>query len=139
MKFEYFNPNPDMKTFKSGKVKAWCKDDSAIRAVAKALNLTWDEAFARITKLAAKMHDVPTSKNVIHDFCIINGFEHKTYGKPGKGELRPTVEDFVNEMKDGIYIAYLPHYFVCIVDGVLYNTENVKDSSVYSYWKYLDY
>ena len=38
MKFEYFNPNPDAKTFKSGKPKYWSRDDNSVRALSKVLN-----------------------------------------------------------------------------------------------------
>lgn len=135
MKFNYFNPNPEAKTFKSGKNKMWYRDDSSVRAISCALNITWDEAYNKLSEMALRLHDVPTSKNVVNDFCIVNSFEHTTYGKPGKGCSRPTVEDFVKENNTGIYIIYLPHYFVCVKDGEVYNTEDVGESSVYSYWK----
>lgn len=135
MEYKYFNPNPDAKTFKSGKAKSWCRNDSSIRAICCATGMTWDEVFKKLSDISLNLHDVPTSKNVVNEFCIVNGFEHVTYGKPKKGCLRPTVEEFTKDMNEGTYIAYLPHYFVCIKNGEVYNTEDVANSSIYSYWK----
>lgn len=135
MKFEYFNPNPDKKTFKSGKPKIWIKEDSAIRALATALNITWVEAYDKLSKLAKEIYNVPTSKTTMIEYCIINNFEHKTYGKPTKGSKRPVLSEFVDMVGNGIYIAYLSNYFVCVKDGKFYNTEDLSNDTVYSYWK----
>lgn len=135
MKFQYFNPNPTVKLFKSGKPKIWTKDDSAIRALAKALNITWAEAYDKLTLLAKNLSDVPTSKTTMMEFCVLNGFEHKTYGKPARGSKRPVLNEFADMMSSGTYIVYLSHYFVCVKDGVFYNTEDLGNDTVYSYWK----
>lgn len=138
MKLTYFNPNPDDKMFKSGKRKIWCREDSSIRAIAAAMNITWDDAYKRLSEIALRIHDVPTSKNVMHEFCILNNFEHTTYGKPKAGEVRPTLANFADEMTKGTYIVYLSHYFICVKDGEVFDVANEADSSIYSYWKLID-
>ena len=45
MKFEYFNPNPNAKVFKSGKPKSWNIDDSVVRAICKVTNHSWIEIY----------------------------------------------------------------------------------------------
>lgn len=47
---KYFNPNPTCKYFKSGSPKNWYINDSSVRAVAKALNLTWEDAYDKLSK-----------------------------------------------------------------------------------------
>ena len=78
---------------------------------------------------------MPNSKNVINEFCILNNFKYCTYGKPTAGEKRLTVKQFANEHSIGTYILYLRNYFICIKDGCQFNTVELKNDSVYSYWK----
>ena len=135
MKFSYFNPNPDAQIFKSGKPKSWNREDSSIRALCAATNNTWHEIFDKLTKLARSMNNMPDSKEVINEFCIENNFEYMTYGKPKVGEKRPLVKEFIQTHYKGIYILYLRNYYVCINNGILLNTVNVENESVYSFWK----
>jgi len=134
MEFEYFNPNPDASVFKSGKPKGWTRDDSSVRAICAATNMKWDNVFAKLSEIASKYHDMPSSKNVMNDFCVTHEFEYNTYGKPAPGAKRPSIEQFAQKNNKGIYILYLRNYFVCIKDGCLLNTLEMKKDSVYSYW-----
>lgn len=135
MKFEYFNPNPDAQTFKSGKPKNWIKDDSCVRALCCATNEDWTTVFNELTKIAKNMHDMPHSKMVVHDYCLSHNFVHTTFGKPSIGEKRPTIEQFVEQNNVGTYILYTRDYYICAKDGVLYNTSKMTHNSIYSYWK----
>ena len=42
---KHYNPNPTCKFFKSGKPKNWYINDSAVRAIAKVLDTTWETAY----------------------------------------------------------------------------------------------
>ena len=135
MNFLYFNPNPDASTFKSGKPKGWTRDDSSIRAICAATGSNWNNIFNKLCEIASKHHDMPNSKNVINEFCILNNFKYCTYGKPTSGVKRLTVKQFANEHSIGTYILYLRNYFICIKDGCQFNTVEMNNDSVYSYWK----
>ena len=135
MEFKYFNSNPDASVFKSGKPKGWNRDDSSIRSICAATGLSWDEVFTKLSEIALKYHDMPSSKNVINEFCVLNNFEYNTYGKPAPGTTRPTIEQFANTNTKGTYILYLRNYFICIKDGCQLNTVEMQNDSVYSYWK----
>ena len=135
MKFEYFNPNPEAQTFKSGKPKGWYRDDSCVRALCCATGKDWTTIFNDLTKISGNFHDMPHSKNVIHEYCESHKFEHITFGKPAIGEKRPTIEQFIENNKIGTYILYTRDYYLCVKDGVLYNTSEMKENSIYSYWK----
>lgn len=135
MTFEYYNPNPDASTFKSGKPKSWNRKDSAIRSICKALNQTWDITFAHLSEIAKTQHNMPDSKDVVDTYLISNGYRYVTYGKPAIGQKRPTVTEFADTNNKGIFLVYLRDYYITIIDGVIYNTsEEMKDASVYSYW-----
>ena len=134
---EYFNPNPTCKFFKSGKPKNWYINDSAIRAISKALNKSWDEAYDLLVKTGKKLYNVPTSKQVVEEVLKDNGFEFITYGKPSKDAKRPSVKQFIENLEpsDDIYVLNLADYFVCSVNKKIFDvSDNCLKSSVYSYW-----
>ena len=135
MEYKYFNPNPNASTFKSGKPKGWVKDDSIIRAICAATGQSWETVFDELVKIARKNHDVITSKAVMDDYCVLNGFEYITYGKPKTGSARMTVEEFVKENPVGTFIIYFANYYVCVKDGICYDVKQEPKGSVYSYWK----
>ena len=134
---EYFNPNPTCKYFKSGKPKNWYVNDSSVRALAKALDVSWDKAYDMLSESGKKLYNVPTSKQVMEDVLAINGFTFVTYGKPSKAAKRPNVKQFIenNDTQNKIYVLNLADYFVCVIDKHIFDvSDNCLKSSVYSYW-----
>lgn len=134
---EYFNPNPTCKYFKSGKPKNWYVNDSSVRALAKALDVSWDKAYDMLSESGKKLYNVPTSKQVMEDVLAINGFTFVTYGKPSKDAKRPNVKQFIenNDTQNKIYVLNLADYFVCVIDKHIFDvSDNCLKSSVYSYW-----
>ena len=134
---EYFNPNPTCKFFKSGKPKNWYINDSAVRAIAKALNKSWDESYDILVKMGKKLYNIPTSKQVIEEVLKDSGFEFITYGKPGKDSKRLNVKEFIEtlEPSNKIYVLNLADYFVCSINKKVFDvSDSCLKSSVYSYW-----
>ena len=129
-KFEYFNPNPDASTFKSGKPKYWGKKDDGIRALCKAYDKDWQDMYDELCKCGKHHNDIAQSKAVINDYLISNGYEFITLGKPQPGMKRPVVKDFINQNPNGTFILYLRDYYVTIKDGVLYNVINNDDEPI---------
>lgn len=131
---KYFNPNPTCKYFKSGSPKNWYINDSSVRAVAKALNLTWEDAYDKLSKAGKEIYNIPSSKQAI-DKVLENEYNFITLGKPKKGESRPTVSNFAKQNNKGYYVLNLADYYIAIVDGEVYDvSEKCLESSVYSYW-----
>ena len=104
----------------------WYRDDSCVRALCCATGKDWTTIFNDLTKISDNFHDMPHSKNVIHEYCESHNFEHITFGKPAIGEKRPTIEQFIENNKIGTYILYTRDYYLCVKDGVLYNTSEMK-------------
>ena len=52
--YVYFNPNPTGRNV----------GDCSIRAISKALNVDWEDAFVMVTKNAYLMGDMPSSNSV---------------------------------------------------------------------------
>ena len=134
--FEYFNPNPTCKFFKSGKPKSWYLNDSSVRAVAKALNITWAVAYKLLSVTGEETFDVMTSKTVLDKVLQNNGYVFVTLGKPTKGGSRQTVKEFLETHKDGQYVLNLADYFVTVINNTAFDvSEDCFKSSVYSYWE----
>jgi hypothetical protein len=133
---KYYNPNPTCKFFKSGKPKNWYINDSAIRAIAKVFDVTWETAYDMLSKAGLSLHDIPVSKQAINFILNKNDFEFITLGKPKKGESRPIVEEFIKDLdKNAVYVLNLADYFVVVQNGDIYDvSDECLKSSVYSYW-----
>lgn len=134
--FEYFNPNPTCKFFKSGKPKSWYLNDSSVRALAKSLNINWVVAYKLLSVTGEENYDVMTSKTVIDKVLQNNSYNFVTLGKPTKGSSRPTVKEFLEQHQKGTYVLNLADYFVTVIDNVVYDvSDDCFKSSVYSYWE----
>lgn len=134
MNYTYFNPNPNAKTFKSGKPKSWHIQDDSVRAICKALDKSWEESYRLLDNVAINNFTIINDKDVVDSILTDFKFKYVTHGKPKSGEKRPTIADFVETHKHGTYVAYLRDYYVTIVDGILYDVNNHDNEVVYSYW-----
>ena len=119
--FEYFQPN----THRCG--------DCVIRAVAKALDVSWEEALTILYNTARKINDVPISTNAITETLKIYGFVWKGL-RAVKGEERPTVADFAKTHEIGRYVLSVAHHAVCAIGGKYYDVWDCGFKSVYGYW-----
>lgn len=136
MKFTYYNPNPEFKTFKSGKAKSWYKNDFAVRALCAALNISWEESFNMLVNSAKKMHNMPDTKEVFNEVLILNGFSFETLGKPKPGTSRKDISEFMKDKETGTYVLNLASTFVTVKNGELLDVRDLskEGKTVYSYW-----
>lgn len=136
MKFEYFNPNPNARVFKSGKPKSWNMKDSVVRAICKVTDKMWIDIYRELDELAQENYSMLDEKNIPNELlCNKYQLSYVTLGKPTTGQKRPTVKEFAESHNTGTFILYLRDYYVAVIDGVVYNTdESIADASIYSYW-----
>lgn len=136
MNYTYFNPNPNAKTFKSGKPKSWHCQDDVVRAISKVFDKTWIESYELLDEIAKKNFTTINDKNVVNELLQNqNGYKYITYGKPKTGQKRPIIQDFIKEHNTGTYIIYLRDYYVAVVDGIVYDIQTLDDEAIYSYWE----
>ena len=132
---KYFNSNPTCKYFKSGNPKNWYINDSSVRAISKALDVSWEDAYNLLSNAGRKIYNVPTSKQALNEILIENGYEFVTLGKPQRGSSRPSVSNFIENYKSDIIVMNLADYFVTAINGDIYDvSDKCLKSSVYSYW-----
>ena len=98
--------------------------DCQIRALSKALNISWIEAFDLTIPICREIQSYTifggTAKIGKQTLAKL-GFEYHGISNK-KGSKRPTVESFAKDHPEGTYIAKVAHHVVAIVDGKYYDT-----------------
>lgn len=121
--FRSFNPNP-----RAAKV-----GDCAVRAVAKALGISWYEAYALLVAEGLEQCDMPSANNVWGAVLRKNGFRRAAI--PAECPDCYTVRDFIREYPAGTYVVALKNHVVTVCDGELYDTWNSMDENPIYFWR----
>lgn len=108
--FINFNPNPLRKRV----------DDCAIRAISKALNVSWDTAFDKLSYVAKSVGDLQNSNTVIDIVLRSNDFVR--YIIPNTCPICYTAKDFCEEHKNGVFVLCFGSHVATVVDGNLYDS-----------------
>lgn len=117
-----YNPNPTGRNV----------GDCAIRAVAKALDIDWEEAFELIAEAAYNMGDMPSSNSVWGAVLRQHGFYRKAI--PNSCPDCYTAEDFVREHPKGMYVLGFGNHVATAKDGILYDSWNSLREIPQYYW-----
>lgn len=111
--------------------------DCTIRALSKALDCTWLEAFDKMIPLCREYQ----VSNVFNAPSII---QREIIGKLGfnyvgisnkKGSKRPTVDNFAKGHPEGIFILNVANHEVACVNGKYYDTWDCGYKSLYGYYE----
>ena len=111
--------------------------DCQVRALSKALNLSWIEAFDLTIPLCRELQTY-----TIFDGCLEKtkesmrklGFDYHGISNK-RGSKRPTVDEFAKNHPNGIYICTVAHHVVAVVDGKYYDTWDSGWRSMYGYYE----
>lgn len=117
-----YNPNPVGRSV----------GDCAVRAVAKALDIDWESAYAMIALNGFLMGDMPSSNSVWGAVLRKNGFYMKAIPSDYPNDY--TAEDFAKDHPEGTYVIGFGNHVATIVDGRLFDSwDSSKEIPVY-YW-----
>ena len=127
--YVYYQPNTKDVADKYG--------DCTIRALSKALNCTWLEAFDKTIPFCRKYQtsnifdcDLTTRISILKQLGFVyHGISNK------KGSKRPTVASFAKDNKDGIYLLVTAHHVVAATDGKYFDTWDCGNKSLYGYFE----
>ena len=106
----HYNPNP---------VRTDGVGDCAVRAVAKAADLTWEQAYTELSTSGFLMGDVMNSDQVLAAVLRKNGFVRGSVSESCPDCY--TVADFAQENPDGIYVIKTDNHVATIIDGNLFD------------------
>lgn len=105
-----YNPNPISRRV----------GDCAIRAVAKALDTSWETAYAMVTSFGFSMGDMPSSDSVWGAVLRSNGFSRSVI--PNNCPDCYTAEDFCRDHPTGTYVLGFGGHVATVKDGKLYDS-----------------
>lgn len=105
-----YNPNPTGRNV----------GDCAVRAVAKALKIDWEDAYALIAANGYAMGDMPSADSVWGAVLRQNGFYRKAI--PNTCPDCYTAEDFCKDNPYGIFVLGFGGHVATVVNGNLYDS-----------------
>ena len=121
--YVYYNPNP---------VGRNMVGDCSVRAISKALRISWDDAFDLLADAAKSMGDMPSSNSVISAVLRSNGFYRENLPMFCKDCY--TVKDFAEDNPVGTFVIGTGSHVVAIVDGDWYDAWNSEDEVPQYFW-----
>lgn len=121
--FQFYNPNPRHQN---------PVGDCIIRAVSKALNISWESAYIDLVSQGYEMGDLPSSNAVLDSYLRSKGF--RKYIVPNECPDCYTFADFANEFFKGTYIVCTGSHVATIKDSILYDSWNSLDCTPIYYY-----
>ena len=123
--YSYYNPNP----IKNNRV-----GDCVVRAISKALDMSWEDVYIELTIQGYLLGDL-LSSNAVWDAYL-----------KGKGFVRDIVPfecpdcygllEFAKEHPKGTYVVGTGSHAICVQDGVIYDAWNSSNEiPIYFYRK----
>ena len=117
-----FNPNPVGRSV----------DDCTVRALAKALNLSWDEAHYMLSEASREMADMPHANSVMSAILRQNGFYR--YVISNICEDCYTVAEFCEDHPRGLYVLGTGTHVVTVIDGDWWDSWDSSNEIPIYYW-----
>lgn len=119
-----YNPNP---------VRSDPVGDCAVRAVAKALDVTWENAYTKLSTSGFLMGDIMNSDAVLAAVLRSAGFKRGAVDNECPDCY--TVADFANDNKDGTYVVKSDGHVATIIDGNLFDTFDSSNRTLLWFWE----
>lgn len=107
-------------------------EDCAVRAVAVALNVSWDDAFDMIAQMAKNMGVMMHNNAAWGAVLRQHGFKRAII--PNECPDCYTAEDFCMEHPEGVYVLGFGTHTATVIDGNLIDTWNSLGEIPQYYW-----
>lgn len=119
-----YNPNPTGRSV----------GDCAVRAISKALNIDWEEAYILITSNGFNMGDMPSSDSVWGSVLREKGFYRKSI--PNTCPNCYTAKDFCHDNPIGTFVLGFGGHVATVVDGDLYDSwDSSREIPIYVWYR----
>lgn len=106
--------------------------DCAVRAVAKALGVSWERAYVMLALNGFHMGDMPTSNSVIGATLRSHGFKAQTL--PDSCPSCYTAADFLRDHPSGMFVLGFGTHVATAIDGKLYDAWDSSNEIPQYYW-----
>lgn len=121
--WQLYNPNP------TGRINV---GDCAVRAVSKALDVSWEDAYAMIAANGYLMGDVMSSDAVWGAVLRQHGFSRTAISNTCPDCY--TAEDFCRDHPRGVFVLGFGGHTAAVVDGILYDSWRSSDLVPSYFW-----
>lgn len=123
MAWQFYNPNP---------VRTDGVGDCAVRAVAKALDMTWERAYVELCMNGFLMGDLPNSDLVCGSVLRLRGFSREVI--PNTCPDCYTVNDFCRDHPQGVFVLKSNGHVAAVRNGILYDSWDSGMNVPQYYW-----
>lgn len=124
MSYVKFNPNPVGRSV----------EDCAVRAVAKALHLSWEQAFDLLCRNARQMGDMPHSDAVWGSVLRQHGFYRRVL--PNTCPDCYTAADFYRDYPYGVFVLAFSGHVATVIDGDLFDSwDSSREIPIYVWYR----
>ena len=106
--------------------------DCAVRAVSKALGISWEQAYVKIAVAGFGMGDVPSSNSVWGAVLRQHGFYRRNL--PDNCPDCYTAADFCRDHPEGVYVLGFGNHTACVESGNIYDAWDSSEEYVQYYW-----
>ena len=106
--------------------------DCAVRAIAKALDISWEKAYMMLAQSGFLMGDMPSSNSVWGAVLRQNGFKEKTL--PDECPDCYTAAQFLADNPKGVFVLGFGTHVATGINGILYDAWNSEDEIPQYVW-----
>lgn len=124
MSWIFYNPNPVQPDGDSG--------DCTVRAIARALNISWEDAYLKLSSNGLLMGKMMNYDIVWGSVLRQNGFIREIV--PNTCPDCYTVGEFCNDNPIGIFVIKSEGHVATVIDGVLFDSWNSLNKIPIYYW-----
>ena len=125
MGFRYFNPNPKNKL----------TGDCVIRAISKALDMSWDDTYVEIVMVGYEVKDMPSTNHTWGTYLSRHGFIREGIPNNFNCEDCYTIRDFCEDNPNGVYLLVTDGHVVAAKNGNYYDSWDSGNEIPIYYWK----
>lgn len=123
MGWEFYNPNP------SGRDGIDC----TVRALTKALDISWEKAYTMLAANGFALNDMPNANHVVNYTLRKNGFIRHLI--PNECPDCYTMADFAEEHPDGTYVLAFGDHVCTVIDGNWFDSWDSGNRVPMFYWE----
>lgn len=121
--WKHYNPNPI----------ALEGIDCTVRALTKALDISWEKAYVMLAVNGFILSDMPNANHVVNYTLRRNGF--KRHALPDECPDCYTAEDFAREHPEGTYVLAFGDHVCTVIDGTIYDSWDSRNRVPMFYWE----